>query len=334
MTFIFRLSILVTCVIVIPFHVHGIEIGTPWSTSFEYPQSCVHNRAADGGSTSCAAVQNDAVDWVFAGGSTNPPSQVLSAANYPFGMGGMGARFWVGDGHNQNSAPAVLTFSEPKKELWIRWYMRYQKGFQWKDNSIHYNKVLYIRTQCSHNAAIPSLLTNDFSMETQDSYQAAQRFGGAGWNGTYGPGPSNGEWHCFEVHMKMDSAGIHGGGFRTPDVQPFNGVARMWLNGRLVGEKTNVNYSNGYADARQGWFRILFNHNQNEVDNRNGPIGQSWGYVDFDDMVVYTEKPPNVDAHGNPFIGPVGAGGGKPSPPVEEPEKPIDPPSNFRLIGN
>jgi hypothetical protein len=265
-----------------------------WESSFTYSSEC-SQRGLDG-KTSCDHVQNDGIQWAWGGGIGlgDTYTQAVAAANYPGGEGGLGARFWNYDGRNELSGPIKVAFPSPQKELWIRWYMRYQEGFGWKDHVIDYNKTLYIRTNVPHNAVIPSLVTNRFRISTQVPSWNHYADVPSGWNQTYGPEYSDGSWHCFEIYIKMD----------TQD-NPYNSIYRMWLNGELIGEKTNVNFSDNNATAREGWVYFDFNNNQNEVDNSSGPLGVPYAYIDYDDMVIYNQTPPNTDAHGNDFIGPL-----------------------------
>jgi hypothetical protein len=291
MMFLLRLSIIFFCVIMFPYYVHS-SMQMPWSSTFNYSE-CTQRGA--GGQTDCADVQNDGITWSWgADGVGGNYTQVSASANYPEGGGGNGARFWVGDGRNVNSGPIRIDFPSHQKELWIRWYMRYQQGFQW--DFIGYNKTLYLTTDQPGISVIPSLFDDVFSIHPQGTGVLAETLGfsEAGWDQTYGPGTSDGSWHCFEIYIKMDTQGA-----------PYNGVARFWLNGILKGEYTNANFSNGYSAARNGWTHFIFNENQNSVSNANGPIGASVAYVDYDDMAIYNTTPLNIDAHGNPFIGPI-----------------------------
>ncbi len=119
-------------------------------------------------------------------------------------------------------------------------------------------------------------------------------------NGSY----SDGLFHCFEIHLKMDSNGT-------------DGIGRLWIDGVLRASNAGVNWSNGNATARAGWKKFFFHENQNNPGNGR-PM-----YVDYDDMVIYNTTPPNRDAQGNPFIGPIGWNGTAPAPaPAPAPTEP------------
>ena len=135
-----------------------------WETTFDYAE-CIQRPT--GGETDCATVRNDGITWNWGGNIISGNYvQVASAANYPGGSGN-GFRAWVGDGQNLQSGGVRVSFPSPQTELWIRWYMRYQDGFQWLNNTIHYDKTLYIRTDLSNNAVsvsvkspLPEIISN------------------------------------------------------------------------------------------------------------------------------------------------------------------------------
>ena len=95
----------------------------------------------------------------------------------------------------------------------------------------------------------------------------------------------------------MDTEGVKEGDVHTT---PFNGEARLWWNGQLMGEYTDVNFSEMSEDSRSGWAEITFFENQSDND-----VGQTIAYVDFDEIVIYNQTPPNTDTSGNAFIGPL-----------------------------
>ena len=283
-----------------------------WSTSFEYGAECVKHWQFYDQIGYCQDIANDGIIWTGWPPSYNqhdPNRKLTSVVADASRTGNLGARFWVGDGTNSLSPTVRIEFPEPQRELWIRWYMRYQDGFQWLNHSIHYNKTIYIRTESGAPTVIPSLLDNAFSVYSAGAGSGWNSFGGGGWNQTYGPGVSDGQWHSFEIYIRMDTQGSG-----DESSGSYNGIARVWVNGEFLGERNNINYSNAMASARQGWRWFGFNENQNSVDNLNGPIGDRWAYVDYDDMTIYNRTPPNTDAHGNPFIGPGEGGGGTTSP--------------------
>lgn len=115
-----------------------------WNTSFDYPAAC--SKGAPG--QQCedySLAQTDQIHWSYRGthATGGEYTQVTAAANNLDGDGGMGARFWVGDGTNINSPQVRFHFPTQQPELWVRWYMRYQAGFAW--SNLNYDKIFYMR---------------------------------------------------------------------------------------------------------------------------------------------------------------------------------------------
>ncbi|MEF3692434.1 MAG: hypothetical protein V3574_05270 [Candidatus Moraniibacteriota bacterium] len=216
-----------------------------------------------------------------------------------------------------------MDFSEPQKELWIRWYMRYENGASWKDNYVFFNKLFYMRTPGTAETAtqmIPSL-SDDFVLSAQSTGndQNVPTFTNAGWMDIYPTGVADGRWVCYEIYIKMDTQGVK----ICPDPEnpnscyhsePFNGIGRLWVNGQMMGEYTNLNLSEMHSDARQGWSWFDFTNNQ-----ADGQVNQALAYVDYDDIVIYNSTPPNIDLEGNTFIGPIGWVNGEDITPPDSP---------------
>ncbi len=225
-------------------------------------------------------------------------AQITTDAKNPLSKGERGFRHWVGDGVNNNSGGIVIAFPSPQPEIWLRWYMRYEKGFQWSlredgKREPQYDKVLYIWTNKEGNAVFPSWPSGGrYYINTQ-----APSGGGAesppekGWRYIHGGEQSEGDWHVHEVYLKMDTDGT-------------DGVGRLWIDEELIVETVTANFSGGgnaKADrvAREGWVRILIGSNQKAPDN-----GKCMA-VDYDDFVIYIQEPPNTDRYGNSWIGPI-----------------------------
>lgn len=298
MTSNFKIYLFSTCLLFLVPAITSANIGFPWSTTFNY-QECTQR--GGGGGVDCAKVNNDGISWSW---GANPLganyTQVSAAANYPGGTGGNGFRAWVGDGTNNQSAPVAVAFPAAQRELWIRWYMRYQKGFNWATQ--HYEKMLYIRTRAYPSmtgpVAIPGISNGSFYVFSNSENLTSSLT----WNQWMNSTVSNGEWFPIEVYMKMDTNGS-------------DGRVKIWIGDNLVLFRDNVNWSYGDAIARAGWHWFDFHSNQNSVGNASGPIGLPYAYVDYDDMAIYNTTPPNLDAKGNAFIGSINWNGGTMTPP-------------------
>ena len=254
-------------------------------------------------------------DFVAHGGWRCHPggygNQLVVEAKNPLSEGQRGFRHWQGDGSNNNSGGLTIRFNEKQKEFWIRFYHRYEEGFQWSYGTSrrrpHYDKILYIFSGTPHNATFSHVSSRGWTIPTQSpsGYRPSNR----DWHWTMGGDQSHGKFTSHEYYFKMDTDGT-------------NGVGMYWQNGELLIDSHDINYSTLDLDnvqdrdivAREGWTRILVGSNQNEPDN-----GRCM-YVDYDDIVIYNQTPTNTDEHGNPFIGPIGwdgttSPGTSPAPP-------------------
>lgn len=223
-------------------------------------------------------------NWYFDSNRT----QILDLANNSSGGGGRGSRFWVGTGQNNISGTIGVQFPSYQKEIWIRWYMRHQSGYSF--SSLQDDKNLYIYSASSSYQVIPEFSGSNYRLAIQGGPDPEQIItSGYGWSQVMGGSSGDGQWHCYEIHLKMDTNGS-------------NGIGRLWIDGTLRASNTAVNYSNNNATAQQGWSEFVFEENGKYISD--GP----WT-VDYDDMVIYNSTPPNTDSGGNPFIGPVGFAG-------------------------
>ncbi len=263
-------------------------------------------------------VQCDNIDrggaWFCTTNGEHRGEQITTAANNPSGLGGRGQRFWQGDTEddgndtwniNVNSGGTILDFATPQKELWIRWYMRYESGWSYLtktlfDHNYLYilDKILYIYTNTAGNAAIPSFyMSHQMNIGAQASPDAYQvDTGNFGWEELFGGiNPSDGSWHEYEIHIKMDTLGQNG------TVAGADGIGEIWVDGILRASNRAVNWSNGDAVAKNGWSWMRIG------SNTKHPINNKCDYNDYDDMVIYNATPPNKDTNNNAFIGLIGA---------------------------
>jgi hypothetical protein len=110
---------------------------------------------------------------------------------------------------------------------------------------------------------------------------------GNGWNAIMTNGgkdargnkTSDGQWHLFEIHLKMDTNGR-------------NGVVEWWVDGVRRLYRTDVNFNYKY---RAGWSYMVIGSNGGRVANG----GPSAYYVDYDDIVISTTGPIGPYIHRN-----------------------------------
>ncbi len=181
--------------------------------------------------------------WTTQAGSKE---QITSAANYFGGSGGRGQRHWIGDGLNNVSGGLAISFTTSQTEIWIRWYMRYEQGFIW--NYLSDQKIIYIDPQTPgiriaisykgsdgffpwvssiSNSNMPTATTGWDTVMANGSTRANTSDNGA----TVGElhKTSDGQWHLYEAHFKIDTNGS-------------NGVAEVWIDQTKIINATNINY--------------------------------------------------------------------------------------------
>jgi len=245
-----------------------------------------------------------AADYIYANGthgkyvSGDYASSITSSANNPSGSG-EGFRKIDGDGGNIYTGPLAVAFPSAQKELWIRWYQRHEDDYVWKTISKGdvplYDKHVYLATDTQNTAAIAEYHYDTYAIiaqNTPDYYQVTTE-AGEGWTGIMNGDESDGLFHCFEIHIKMDTDGT-------------DGIGQIWIDGVLKASEIDVNWSGvdrntpeEIATAQEGWIFFKLGSNQGSPNN-----GTSM-YVDHDDLSVYNSTPPNKDLQGNPFIGPI-----------------------------
>lgn len=269
-------------------------ISLPWTSSFNCGPGNIQNVDPCEGMT-------------FSGGMSTingKYTQISSSANNPLGSAN-GFRVYMapapGESHDAQTDGAYrITFSSAQKEFWIRWYNRYSDNVAW--SPLEYKKTLYIRTgapaTAQHDGSVVAEPTGHaWIVGTQgggDVYQISSSYG---WYDIYPTGTADGTWHCYEIHMKMDTSNT------------WNGVGEFWIDGILRASNYAVNFTGGDATARQGWTWLSFNDNQHTLDPSMGE-----GYVDFDDFsIASSTSPPSdgwkKDAGNRNFIGPINWGG-------------------------
>lgn len=228
----------------------------PWSTTY----NC--SSWTQGQSLNCDGMSTYGAWLCSNGDGTSAYEQITASANNPSGAGGSGQRHWMGNGSNNNSGSIVIPFDTPQKELWIRWYMKYPKGFKW--THLYYDKILYIWTATPNVAVIPMWYGfNEYTVYAQAAgghYKCPT----CGWTNVMGSTVGDGQWHYYELHLKMDTNGS-------------NGVAEAWIDGIQV-----VSTNNAYLGTNAGWVNIVVGENQRD------PANGTCSYVDYDDIKVST----------------------------------------------
>ncbi len=256
----------------------GVDL--PWSTTF----NCTEWGA--GSAISCDGLDKNG-DWTCSGSGTEAYEQITTTANNPSGGGGRGQRHWIGDGLNNVSGGTRVTFNKPQSEVWVRWYMRFQPGFQW--SSYEGFKVLYFfqTGQASGPFYFMTAYGDDkLAMYAQTGDQQHYECTNCGWKTIYPTGMADGTWHAYEIHAKIESAG------------QSNGVFEAWLDGTKVIDARTVNYGMANKNSLFSFIDI--------GENTKYPNNGSCAYADFDDVAVSNTG----------YIGPLGAAATTPSAPT------------------
>lgn len=191
---------------------------------------------------------------------------VTDLANYPGGGGSRGERHWIGPGKNNHTSPIDLYFS-PQKEMWVRWYLRYEAGTLVNpaygvnpaigDDVPLNQKMLYFFDNSSPQRIdhILYLQPNGWGVVNNGQYIARASHG---WNSLSSNTPTfpaqvtnllnkeaiaaaDGSWHCIEYHFKM----------QNPQ-SSANGVAELWIDNIQYMNATNLTWT--YDGV--GWNRV------------------------------------------------------------------------------
>jgi len=282
-----------------------------WNTSFDYGSECSMNGNDPTNSIDCNNVNTDSINWAGANRSQGSHySEAVIAADNVNGDRGMGARFWVNDGSGQNSGEARISFPQQEKEIWLRWYQRYESGFAWAAGNPHYDKCFYIWSsgpgKNSGFGLIAEHQAGSFQVWTNVDQPLIPSSPSVTWQDVFGI-TSDGLFHMFELHIKVNTA-----------ANVADGIVQYWIDGVKYIDDSAVDFttgSNNKAEALAGIGRMDFHSNQDNVAN-GGPA-----YVDYDDIEIWNTTPPNISPDGDPWIGPLndfsGAGSiPRPDPPA------------------
>jgi hypothetical protein len=242
-------------------NVASAAVNLPWSTTY----NCADWTQSNGlYNVNCDGLTGHG-SWITSDGKEE---QITSAANYPGGGGGKGQRHWLGDAPVDNSGGMRIEFTSPQSELWIRWYMRFQTGFQW--NVLIEYKAFIVDMGLGPTQTIIGWRWQDSVGIVVNGNPYDSQSGG--WNTTMVNGStdargnkmSDGQWHLYEVHMKMDTNGN-------------NGIVEYFVDGARRLYRTDVNYG-----TSAGWCYMVIGNNGGRVANG---VPSAY-YVDYDDISI------------------------------------------------
>ncbi len=236
-----------------------------WATTFDCPD-WVQPKGSD--PTGCS--DYDSTHVKFAVGNRDylcngvTPSLINASGNNPNGGGGKGFRVAIGDGTNMLGASPKVEFKTPQPEIWMRWYIRFPLGFAW--NPMHYLKLAYLSTTGHTSCGVMGLQVDKiyyYDIYCGTGYGGNTPVPNHGWNWIMGGDIGDGLWHCYEMHLKMNTpAGTN------------NGIIESWVDGIKVLDGSNVNFCGGTFTS------IALNVNQDSPNNGGCT------YVDYDDIAI------------------------------------------------
>lgn len=250
----------------------ALAVTPPWSTTFncsDWNQSMGNPVNCDGlnlsGGWTCDATHKD---------------QIRIEANNPYGNGGKGFTHWKGDGINVVGGGISIPLSSTTPEFWLRFYMRYAAGFAW--NSLQYDKIIYLDpTGNQQRNVFEPVGMNQMRFYNFNPAWSIYSANGTGFQHINGGSIGDGQFHCYEIHLRVDTNGS-------------NGIAQAWVDGVQIINGTNVNFG-----THSGWTNIVVG--ENVRDPNNGGCTPT----DYDDIAISTTG----------YIGPLAGGGGGGTPP-------------------
>lgn len=193
---------------------------------------------------------------------------IITAAQRSGSPGPRGQRHYNGPanaGANDYSGGTQITLSQGYPELWFRWYMRYQLGYFY--NPLSYEKWL-IFVDNAGGFTIPEWHNNG-PTEYANVFSIGQNYDGTAGKGFQylnGGATGDGNWHLFEVHLKIVTVGA------------ANGIGQIWLDEELVCDRNTIQY----GAAAASWAVIEVASNASTITSAGDQ------YVDYDDIAVST----------------------------------------------
>lgn len=218
----------------------------------------------------------------FCGPGETIGEAITTAANNSAGGGGKGQRHYMRK-DRVASGGFILYFSENQSEFWMRWYLRYDPAITW--GPYVWNKLIYLEAGKPQGCYVS--LDSNFKCYIHSNAE------GTGWRTPEGYGWNylgDGKFHCFELHLKMDTNGS-------------DGVTQLWMDEDLVIDEHTVDWGTG-----TGWGSILLG------SNHGSPLGD--GVTNTDCMPQDFD---DIEINNTGYIGPIGTTPPEPEPPVITP---------------
>ncbi len=222
----------------------------------------------------------------------NNPEPVRTDDRSP--EGGKHIRAHVINNTSTNQTQPLFWFTDPSwnlDEFYIRFYMKIETDIP--DEELESIKMF--RVKCGDDFQVPGC---DYTINMYpNSWHIYHTLASGTWSPAKShPGFQQGRWVKYEFYTKYNTPG------------KSNGILRIWVNGALSWERTNLIFRNS-TDFVVDQVGMIFH-----FKTFGSSKGQIDGHVRFDDIEIWDGKP-----------------GGSATPPPEETEEP-KPPIGLRII--
>lgn len=161
---------------------------------------------------------------------------------------------WTGPDEKVSGSASVRHLFEPTDEVFLRFHIKFSKGWGWSKRNYHPHLLHFMTTEngkwhgpvASHLTLYCEPQNGHLRLAAQDIENAKAPHGltqgpiRGGYNGTtYDSADAlftDDRWHFVEVHYKLNTLDLEN------DRPNRDGIARAWVDGKLVIEKTDVTF--------------------------------------------------------------------------------------------
>jgi len=174
-----------------------------------------------------------------------------------------------GTAHGEINLPAAV---RDGGEIWIRGYYHFANPWSWASANGAYSGIKVMRLSTSAGGWLSIFTDSRGAIGLSNEPAEYQTFTGTLNVGT---------WQCLEMYVRL-SASVS--------------VFRIWVNGILIHED-KAHRTLAASDRYSELVSVMSVWNNNVAQNQTQYI---------DEFVITTDRPSQVDAKGNPMIGPIG----------------------------
>lgn len=159
---------------------------------------------------------------------------------------------WPTGASSADTASAVRRLFAPTESVYIRCYLRFSKGWGWTGRNYHPHMVNFLTTENppyhgpagSHLTLYVEPQEGRLRLAAQDIQNKDRPHGltqgpiKGGYNGKFYDSPNvvfgEDRWHCVEAEFRLNTLDL------ARDRPNADGVARGWVDGKLVVDRTDV----------------------------------------------------------------------------------------------